>query len=219
MDLNRVGKRELAAAYKDLFLELNQLSESERVDWEDDLNHRIHLRRESQRTDSFPSVDRENTIAIPLLKGWITIIDIADADLAQLNWYAKTKKERSAKPYIVTNAKNVSSALLHRVVLSRILNRNLDPYELADHINGNSLDNRRCNLRLATTSQNNANRGKHRNNRSGFKGVFRNGKKWRAVISTNGKAVHIGTFDTPEEAHEAYKIRAIQLFGEFANFG
>jgi hypothetical protein len=85
-----------------------------------------------------------------------------------------------------------------------------------DHVNENGTDNRRCNLRPATRSQNAANRGKPSNNTSGYKGVVRDKKRWRAEIRRTDKAYHIGCFDTPEEAAMAYDIKARELFGEYA---
>ncbi len=89
-----------------------------------------------------------------------------------------------------------------------------------DHINGNGLDNRRCNLRLATRSQNLANAAIPRHNSSGYKGVSatRNGK-WLARIRKDRVQRNLGIFDTPEEAHAAYCEAAVSLYGEFANFG
>lgn len=85
-----------------------------------------------------------------------------------------------------------------------------------DHINENGADNRRGNLRPATRSQNAANRGKPCNNTSGYKGVVRDKRRWRAEVHTMGKIHHVGCFDTPEEAAIAYDIKAKELFGEYA---
>jgi hypothetical protein len=91
-----------------------------------------------------------------------------------------------------------------------------------DHINGDGLDNRRSNLRPCTRSQNMANRGRQRNNTSGYKGVSRSGRKWCARIyapNPNGgrsRALTLGRFDSPEEAHAAYCEAAKRLHGEFA---
>lgn len=94
-----------------------------------------------------------------------------------------------------------------------------------DHINGNPLDNRRENMRLATRSQNAMNRGPDADNRSGYKGVYRhkgarqpNGKPWIALIQANRKRRHLGCFATAEEAAAAYRQAAIELHGEFAKF-
>lgn len=85
-----------------------------------------------------------------------------------------------------------------------------------DHINGNKTDNRWDNLRLATKSQNGMNRPAQSNNTSGYKGVSRNRKRWAASIQEDGLKRHLGTFDTPKEAHAAYCRAALKLYGEFA---
>lgn len=86
-----------------------------------------------------------------------------------------------------------------------------------DHINGDGLDNRRENLRIVTHSQNMMNRGKYRNNTSGFKGVFFHADgKWRAQIVVNGKTFGKYGFTTAEEAARYYDDLAIEHHGEFA---
>jgi hypothetical protein len=90
-----------------------------------------------------------------------------------------------------------------------------------DHINRNKLDNRICNLRQATPSENGANRGVQKNSRSGLKGVHKANQAngWQAQIKINGKVRHLGTFDTPEEASAAYNASSRKLFGPFAHSG
>lgn len=90
------------------------------------------------------------------------------------------------------------------------------PEKQIDHINGNRSDNRWVNLREATQSQNNANAARRSDNTSGFKGVMRGRKKWRAQITVRGKNLEIGTFESPEAAHAAYVDKARSVFGEFA---
>ena len=79
------------------------------------------------------------------------------------------------------------------------------PQGIVDHHDEKTLNNRLGNLRLSTKSQNCANRGKSRSNTSGLKGVthWTNGR-WRAQITFQQKVIHLGIFDTKEEAHEAY---------------
>lgn len=91
------------------------------------------------------------------------------------------------------------------------------PNLTVDHINGNSLDNRKDNLRLATYIQNAANRTKNKNNTSGFKGVGRRpGGRWYAKLQHRGEVYTLGTFDTPEEAARIYDDAARRIHGDFA---
>lgn len=92
------------------------------------------------------------------------------------------------------------------------------PDHIVDHANGIRDDDRWENLRAATKSQNNANSRLKGNNRSGYKGVvFRPGMgKWTAQITKGGRHTHLGTFSTPEAAHEAYMAAARKSHGCFA---
>jgi hypothetical protein len=85
-----------------------------------------------------------------------------------------------------------------------------------DHINHNTLDNRKCNLRIVTRSQNNMNHGLRKDNTSGVVGVrLHSCGKWVARIFINGKEQHLGLFLTKEEAITARKEAEIALFGEY----
>jgi len=92
---------------------------------------------------------------------------------------------------------------------------------VVDHINGNRLDNRKCNLRVCTHAENSMNTKISTANTSGFKGVSksRSGKKWRARLTVNRKIAYLGVFDSKEEAHIMYCFGATHYFGEFANDG
>ncbi len=97
---------------------------------------------------------------------------------------------------------------------------------IVDHVNGDSLDNRKENLRICTQKENVVNRGTGKNNKSGIKGVqFRrkiNGcYSWYAMIGVgkiNGKRknVHLGCFKTPNQAAKIYDMAAIILWGHYA---
>lgn len=99
-----------------------------------------------------------------------------------------------------------------------------------DHINGDELDNRRCNLRYATQQQQTMNKAKTSSKCSSkYKGVsyqkmpYQNPlkKPWRASLMYNGRRQSLGFYATEEEAAQAYDRRAVKIFGEFArlNFG
>jgi hypothetical protein len=89
------------------------------------------------------------------------------------------------------------------------------PHPEIDHKNGVRNDNRLTNLREATRSQNHANR-KSNPNRAGLKGVERREDRWSSYIRVKGRSIRLGTFDTPEEAHNAYLAAARRAYGEFA---
>lgn len=87
-----------------------------------------------------------------------------------------------------------------------------------DHINGNRADNRWGNLRVADQSQNTANSKRSKANTSGFKGVSRHwpSGKWQAGIVKNRRRQYLGLFETPKQAHDAYCVKAKEIYGEFA---
>ncbi len=92
------------------------------------------------------------------------------------------------------------------------------PQSDIDHINGDPSDNRICNLREATDSQNLANSKKPITNKSGKKGVSWHGGagKWQAHIRVRGENRYLGLFGTVAEAHSAYAAAAIESNGDFA---
>lgn len=95
------------------------------------------------------------------------------------------------------------------------------PTKVIDHINRNPYDNRFKNLRQCTQAENRRNSSKPRHNTSGVVGVLPdkrggNVKPWRAQITINNRCVHIGSYDTKEEAMAARKIKAAELWGDFA---
>jgi hypothetical protein len=149
---------------------------------------------------------------IPLTKGQNAIVDVADYDwLMQWNWTAKFH-ERFNRYYAFRRDEDWNAVYMHREI-SRNMNQ---PH--TDHWNGNGLDNRRENLRPCNNSQNGANRGKQRNNTSGYKGVFANngGRQWMAKIEVKLQSRYLGSFSTKEAAARAYDIAAKEAFGEFA---
>lgn len=151
------------------------------------------------------------TVEIPLTRG-ATLVDAIDADLAQFVWHIH---EGYSARYIRVGSRYVH-LMMHRIILGRVLERELVRGEEVDHINNNPMDNRRANLRLASRAENCRNTRKPKVNTSGYKGATfdKQTGKWRAQIAHR----HLGRFDTPEEAHEAYCKAAKELYGEFARF-
>lgn len=91
--------------------------------------------------------------------------------------------------------------------------------ETVDHINGRFDDNRWDNLRPANRMEQAQNRRTRKDNKLGVKGVYARRGKFHASIRANGRAIHLGDFDTVEQAATAYAHAAENLFGEFACVG
>jgi hypothetical protein len=143
--------------------------------------------------------------------GHVAIVDAADYEwLMQWKWFGA--ENYPGKIYVIRTEGRNRQLKMHREILG--LTRGDD--RIADHINGNTLDNRRCNLRIATNAQNGHNRGASSNNKAGFKGVSRNGNRWRAYIMVNAKSIYLGSHPTPEAAYAAYRSAAEKYHGEFA---
>jgi len=149
---------------------------------------------------------------IQLTQGNVAIVDDDDFDyLNQFKWYLLKSKFN----YYAIRTKRPENKLiqLHRIVIKA------KQGEIVDHINGNKLDNRKCNLRICTKSQNCQNRKISKFNKSGFNGVswsIKN-KKWVAQIACNNKKMHIGFFNDAIEAAKAFNQAAVKYHGEFAH--
>ena len=156
-------------------------------------------------------------ITFKLSTGDTVIIDNEDQGVLAFTWVLR---ENHGNKYVGTNfyveKGKRKSQYIHRMIYEKIINRHLDKNEFVDHKNLNPLDNRRENLRLSTNSQNQCNRGKPKNNTTGFKGVsrYRNGK-YVGRIRINNTLIYLGSFDAPEDAHEAYKQASQKYHGEF----
>jgi len=94
-----------------------------------------------------------------------------------------------------------------------MLNREIYFSEVVDHLNGDKADNRRCNLRLGSYSDNSNNISWNPRNLSGYKGVCwdREKKRWCGAISIQGKRKYLGLFKDPVDAARAYDRAASQI--------
>jgi len=143
---------------------------------------------------------------IPLTQGKEALIDDCDCDLASLKWYAH--HDGQGRYYATLSSSEKKT--MHRIVLARIIGRELSRKELCDHINRDTLDNRRGNLRLANCSQNrmNARKSAKKNSipSSIYKGVYwcKEKRRWRAHVYAHGHWIILGYFQDEKEAAHAY---------------
>lgn len=136
---------------------------------------------------------------------------IDSEDLELVSQYAWTvTKDGYAKKYL---EKLVDGKRLRKVVYMHRLIMDAKENEIIDHINQNKADNRRSNLRMASKSLNALNSHKVRSS-TGYRGVIHNrqkGKPFKASIIVNSKSIHLGMFDTAEEAGLAYLTKQKEL--------
>lgn len=152
------------------------------------------------------------------IKGMKIEVDEEDYQfLVSHNWTILKARCKKKKYYVLLvgrdKNKKIKTFYFHREIMG------VEQGQYIDHINGNSLDCRKQNLRICTPSQNAFNRSPRKDK---YKGVtlrkYKSGKKsYRVAISFKGKFQWIGTFKTADEGAIAYNKRAIELFGQFAN--
>lgn len=150
---------------------------------------------------------------LPLTRGLVAVID--DADLPWLSRW-KWRLLRSAPNILYPGRRAASGEIrLHRLIMDA------QPGQIVDHINGDTLDNRRCNLRIATAAGNAQNRRKSSGaKKSRFKGVApylgSKSRPWYALIRVDGKVLYLGAFADEADAARAYDQAALTHFGEYA---
>lgn len=142
-------------------------------------------------------------IYVKITKGYQALIDDDEADLACLKWFASAVKWG---PYAMRDSPMVNGVrgkkkAMHRVIAERMGLDIYAPGKEVDHINGNTLDNRRGNLRLVTKSENSINQKDRACNTSGFRGVHfdKSRGKWMAFVGTK-PFKNLGRFETMDEA-------------------
>jgi hypothetical protein len=148
---------------------------------------------------------------IRLTKGKVTLVDDDDVALvAGFRWHY------GCRGYAVRVTRDQDGrkkwVFLHRVLIDP------PPGLTVDHIDGDRLNNRRANLRVATHSQQRANTKVGKNSKSGFKGVTWHGasRLWHVRVGFQGKTLSFGYYDDPIQAARVYDAKALELYGPFA---
>jgi HNH endonuclease/AP2 domain len=147
---------------------------------------------------------------IPLTKGYVALVD--DEDFEWLNqWKWHVSLTTTGVPYAKTGSRS-PHPYMHRAVM-RVKQREIE----VDHIDGNTLNNCRTNLRFGTSQQNNFNVGPRGHNKTGYKGVRYDAKnkRYTSVIRINRKSIWLGSSDCPKTCARTYNQAAKVLFGEF----
>lgn len=152
---------------------------------------------------------------IPLSQGQFSIVDDEDyAELSKHEWFADFNKHTNsfyAKRNVKVKNKSTSTIVrMHRIIMRAPKGMHVD------HINHNTIDNRKHNLRIVTNSQNQMNKKKQTNNTSGVTGVgwHSRDKIWRAEISVDGKTKYLGSFILMDKAIEIRKAAEEKYFGK-----
>ena len=145
---------------------------------------------------------------IPLTRGYVAIVDDEDFDwLTQWSWHVARAPRGGL--YAARSRTIPGPKKMHQLLIEAPKGC------VPDHRNGNGLDNRRENLRVATRSQNAMNK-RIRAGVSGFRGVTPNKRRWMAKIRVSGRHHYLGNFATAAEAARAYDSAARALHGPFA---
>ncbi len=157
-----------------------------------------------------PLTVRGSFALVPLTRGFYAKIDIADWPIvAPFRWHATSDKNKSIYASREVKKGGRRHILMHRAIISPAADR------WTDHRNRDSLDNRRCNLRECTPTQNIANKPSLVRDLKGIT-FHRRANKWMAQITVDGHNHYLGIFATKEDAAKAYERASIEIHGEFA---
>lgn len=148
---------------------------------------------------------------ISLTKNKIAIIDSNMLQIINKNkWFAQhdsSIRNFYAARTMTIAPKKVVRILMHHMVVGKPLHG-----FVVDHINGDTLDNRRENLRIVTNRENSQNRSTHRNGRLVGATYVRKNNRWQSQIQIRGRRKYLGYFKTEEQAHCAY-LNALNMEG------
>ncbi len=147
---------------------------------------------------------------IPLTKGKFAKVDDDDFEkFSHLKWHANEKYARRNER---VGRHKLRMTYLHRIIMG-------DPKgQVIDHVNRDTLDCRKSNLRICTSGQNSANTAVRKNSKSGIRGVFwhKKSNKWHVTIGFEGKTIYGGIFNNKDDAAKKSLEMRKKYFGEFS---
>jgi hypothetical protein len=149
---------------------------------------------------------------VKLTRGKVAVVD--DEDFETLSKHSWCAMRNYYGGWLAARGEKGKTIYMHRQLL------NCPPNLQVDHIDHDTLNNTKSNLRIVTIQQNCLNRGIRSDNRTGFKGVslVKSSGKYTARIVINGSRICVGYFDSAEEAHKAYVEYSKQYHGEYSRY-
>ena len=146
---------------------------------------------------------------VPLTQGYVAIVDDGDyEELMQYKWHA----HKVTRSIVAERTECGKKIMIHRHIMQA------PPGMVVDHANHDTLDNRRSNLRVCSSRENQRNRRKVSGCSSEFKGVCWNKlrKRWQVRIQADDRRIALGNYENERDAARVYNIAAVEYFGEFA---
>lgn len=169
----------------------------------------------------YPINKSNEKYAVVTIKGYNILVDYDDLDKVYGHGWNVDKIAIAKKNLFYFTSEQTIDGIRVKLRLHRLImkcERNDGKY--IDHINGNTLDNRKCNLRICTNAENVRSRKVRKDSSSGHRGVtfYKQTNRWVAYIGINYKKINLGYYDTMDEAVEARAKAVKKYHGDFARY-
>ncbi len=162
--------------------------------------HEVKLKNKNQKTILIDDASYQYFSEDSILKEMKVLENLREHASSGAAVYQKWFRDIQNKPYLET-------IYVHKAIAEKFIPKSSDAHSFVIHINGDRLDNRTENLRWCTSSERNLYTSRHH---TGYAGVRKDKDKYMAIIHINHKLIHLGTFDTAEEAHKTYQEASVE---------